>query len=72
MRYLPLLLVFFFFSPAFAKEKITHKETEYTLDANSEIKDKLRVKFYKKDGETCLAKKIKLKDDLKGWEIVNA
>jgi hypothetical protein len=68
-----LVIVFLLIvTPAFAKEKVIFNDVEYEISQEREIKDKLRVKFYKKDGETYLAKKIKLKDNKKDWEIVNA
>jgi hypothetical protein len=57
---------------AFAKEKVIFNDVEYELNQESQVKNNLRVKFYKKDGETYLAKKVKLKDNKKDWEIVNA
>jgi len=71
-KYILIALILLFYSTVFAKEKVIYNEVEYEISQEREIKDKLRVKFYKKDGETYLAKKIKLKDDLKGWEIFNA
>jgi hypothetical protein len=67
MRYLIiaiLLIVWIITTPAYAKEKVIFNEVEYEISQEREIKNKLRAKFYKKDGETYLAKKIKLKDDL--------
>jgi hypothetical protein len=67
MRYLPLLLIFLFLSPAFAKEKVIHNEVEHELSTESEIKNKLRVEFH----EDGVHKKIKLKDNLAGFEVVD-
>ena len=71
-KYLLIILILLFYSTAFAKEKVIYNEVEYEISQEREIKDKLRVKFYKKDGETYLAKKIKLHANKKDWEIVNA
>jgi len=59
-------------SPAYAKEKLKIDGKTYEISVNRAIKDKLRVKFYKKSGETYLAKKIKLKHDETGFEVVDA
>ena len=71
-KYILIALILLFYSTAFAKEKVIYNEVEYEISQEREIKDKLRAKFYKKGGETYLAKKIKLKDNNKDWEIVNA
>ena len=71
-KYILIALILLFYSTAFAKEKVIYNEVEYEISQEREIKDKLRAKFYKKGGETYLAKKIKLKDNKKDWEIVNA
>jgi hypothetical protein len=71
-KYILIALILLFYSTAFAKEKLKIDGKTYEISANRSIKDKLRVKFYKKNGETYLAKKIKLKDNKKDWEIANA
>ena len=71
LRYL-IIAFLLITTPAFAKEKVIYNEVEYEISQEREIKDKLRAKFYKKGGETYLAKKIKLKDNKKDWEIANA
>ena len=71
-KYILITLILLFYSTAFAKEKVIYNEVEYELNQESQAKNKLRAKFYKKDGETYLAKKIKLKANKKDWEIANA
>jgi hypothetical protein len=70
MRYLLIafLIITFSVSPAFAKEKMIVNDTEYTIDKNSEIKNKLRDEYH--DGE-LKHKKIKLKADKTGWDKVD-
>lgn len=57
---------------AFAKEKFVHNDLEYELRDERESKNKVRKKYYKKVGDGYSTKKQKLKDDLKGWEEVDA
>ena len=69
MKYLLIVLMLLITTPAFAKEKIDRYDLKFEIstDTNNHIKTKLKDKFYK-SGD---AKKIKLKDDLTGWEIVD-
>lgn len=71
-KYLIIFFILCFISPAFAKEKVIYNDTEYELSLARESKNKVRKKYYKKVGTEYLAKKQKLKDDLKGWEEVDA
>jgi hypothetical protein len=71
-KYLIIFVIFCFVGVAYAKEKLKIDGVTYEISVNRAIKDKLRVKFYKKSGETYLAKKIKLKNDETGFEVVNA
>jgi hypothetical protein len=71
MRYL-LIAILLIATPVWAKEKVIYNEVEYEISQEREIKNKLRVKYYKKSGKIYLAKKQKLKDDKKGFETVNA
>ena len=71
-KLLLLLLILGFTVTAYAKEKVIYNDIEYELSVERESKNKVRAKYYKKSGEIYLAKKQKLKDDLKGWEEVDA
>ena len=71
MRYL-IIIILLITTTAFAKEKLKIDDKTYEISINRAIKDKLRVMFYKKLGETYLTKKIKLKDDETGFEVVDA
>lgn len=66
-KYLILFFILCFTPSAFATNFIQNDVTYHT-DRKSKIKTKVRTKYYK-DG---LTKKQKLKDDLIGWEEVNA
>lgn len=55
-------------TPAYAKEKMIFNDQEYTIDKDSEIKNKLRVEYH--DAE-LKHKKIKLNDDRTGWDKVD-
>jgi len=67
-----LLMATLVATPVYAKEKLKIDGVTYDISVNRAIKDKLRVKFYKKEGESYLSKKIKLKDDETGFEVVDA
>jgi len=71
MKYL-IIAFLLIATPAWAKEKLKIDGVTYEISVNRAIEDKLRVMFYKKSGETYLAKKVKLKDDETGFEVVDA
>ena len=71
-KYILIALILLFYSTVFAKEKCILHDCEYELCTENAIKDKLRVSFYKKYGETYLAKKIKLHANKKDWGILDA
>jgi len=72
-KYLIIILILFsYLGVSFAKEKIKIDDKTFEISVNRAIKDKLRVSFYKKSGATYLAKKIKLKKDETGSEVVDA
>jgi hypothetical protein len=71
MRYL-IIAILLMATPVYAKEKLKIDGVTYDISVNRAIKDKLRVKFYKKSGETYLAKKVKLKHGETGFEVVDA
>jgi hypothetical protein len=64
-----LLIAFLLcFTPLAFATNFIRDDTTYHTDRKSSIKNKVRTKYYKGG----LAKKQKLKDELKGWEEVDA
>jgi len=70
-KYILIALILLSYSTAFAKEKLKIDGKTYEILVNRAFQDKLRVKFYKKEGESYSAKKIKPKDDETGFEVVD-